>query len=691
MKIEIDNRSPVITLAPTLVSGLRSYIIVFGSNAPSPGNFNGTEGTLAQDANSEIWIYRLPAVADVDLTLGADLPLQDLAAGDFFQVTNTPASRLPTAGGVEGGVPVAPFFADDNREATINENGTIIAFISTRNPGGGTGNNDGNPELFFYNIGAASFTQATNTQDAAAGIGFVFQSNPNLSADGSLVAFMSSANLAANNADGNAEIFLANFNGSSVSNVRQVTRTQNGAANTNVWTIGRRLSRNGALLAFESRATDPKSNAVATSGFLGTFVYTVSSDTFVEIGNRPTALSDIGRSPTFTDYDSSLNPSSLVFASALNFRPDGSFPPLAEDATGLNLFRSPEIFLTAIPASSTNTFIRLTRTPVGPPFRGTAFSISDSRKRLAFLLDSVELGGGNTDLGRELFYNLSPLVTASSSAALSFFTGASNMPVTAATPIPSPSPTPTPTPTPSPVPGQPFGLAPGELTIVRSTVALAPSNATAGSGSETKRSPALPIELNGVSVSVDSYAAGLYFVGNAEKQINFVIPPAMPQGLRNIVVNILDAGANTDTTFRGLIQVIGVQPDIFTTTMDAGGRAAALNVTNPTVPPTGEPFNVTSTDASGATVPTVIQLNVTGLRLAIPAEVTVTVGTTAITGGAILSVQPNREMPGFDIINFTLPASLAGAGDVPVVVTVSKNGVTTSSRPADTAPRITIN
>ena len=62
-----------------------------------------------------------------------------------------------------------------------------------------------------------------------------------------------------------------------------------------------------------------------------------------------------------------------------------------------------------------------------------------------------------------------------SSAVLSFFTGASNMPVTAATPVPSPSPSPTPVP--SPVPGAPIALAPGELTIVRSTVALAPSDA----------------------------------------------------------------------------------------------------------------------------------------------------------------------------------------------------------------------
>ncbi|HEU4431883.1 MAG TPA: hypothetical protein VFR51_00715, partial [Pyrinomonadaceae bacterium] len=636
---------------------------------------------------------RVPAVADVDLTLGIDFPTPlDLTTGQFFQVTDTQATRLPTPGGIgEDGLAKAPTFADDNREPSITDDGGLIAFVSTRNPGGGNGNADANPEIFLYNIATATFTQATNTQTPTPdpGFGQVFNSNPNLSSNGSVLAFLSSANLATNNADLNAEIFVANVSGGALSNIRQVTRTQNGTGNTNVWSFGRRLSRDGALLAFESRATDPKSGATATSQFLGTFVYTISSDTFVEIGNRPTSFTDIGHFPTFTDYNGALSPSSLLFASALNFKPDGTFPPLAEDATGLNPNRAPQIFLTAIPASTTNTFVRLTNTPLGPALRGTNFATSETRKRLAFLLDGVEIGGGNADFSRELFYHLSPIVTTSSSAVLSFFTGFSNMPVAAATPVPSPSPSPTPTP--SPVPGQPIGVAAGELTIVRSTVALAPSNALAGSGSETKRSPALPIELNGVSVAVEGYAAGLYFVGNAEKQINFVVPIAMPQGLRNVTINLLDAGANTDTIFRGLIQVIGAQPDIFTTTGDAGGRAGALNITNPTVAGTGEPFNVTSTDENGATVPTVIQLSVTGVRGVLPAEVTVTVGTTAITGGAILAVQPNLEMPGFDIINFTLPASLAGAGDVPVVVTVSKNGVTTVSRPADTAPHITIN
>src|SRR4029079_18824116 len=228
----------------------------------------------------------------------------------------------------------------------------------------GVGNTDGNPELFFYNVQTGAFTQVTHTQDAVAGVGLVFQASPSLSSDGSVVAFLSSANLASNNTDGNAEIYIANFSGGGVRYILQVTRTQNGVANTNVLSTGRRLSRNGALIAFESLATDPKSNAVPTAQTLGTFVYTIATDTFNEAGTR-TPITDIGRFPMFTDYNASLAPSSLVFASFLNFRPDGTFPSSqAQASEGINTDNSPDIFLTQVPVSSSNTFIRLTNMPV---------------------------------------------------------------------------------------------------------------------------------------------------------------------------------------------------------------------------------------------------------------------------------------------------------------------------------------
>jgi uncharacterized protein (TIGR03437 family) len=307
---------------------------------------------------------------------------------------------------------------------------------------------------------------------------------------------------------------------------------------------------------------------------------------------------------------------------------------------------------------------------------------------MSFSIGGVELGGGNADFSIEVFYLLIPQVTVESAGVLSFFTGASNMPVAAATPLPSP--TPSPTPTPSPVPGAPAGLAPGELSIVRSTVDLAQSNANSPGGSETKRSPALPVELNGVSLAVNGAAAGLYFVANSPRQINFVIPIGAASGLGKVVVNVLNSGNNSDTILRGLVQVLPFQPDIFSTTSDAGGQAIATNVTNPNLR-TGEPFNVTSTDQGGNTVPTVIELSLTGVRTVAKSEVTITIGTTAITGDAIVFVGPNTEMPGFDIINFTLPASLAGAGNPTIVVSITRSGFNALSRPDTTASHIRIN
>jgi uncharacterized protein (TIGR03437 family) len=414
---------------------------------------------------------------------------------------------------------------------------------------------------------------------------------------------------------------------------------------------------------------------------LGTFVYTIASDTFNEVGTRSPVSDFLPRFPTFTDYNSSLAPSSLVFNSFLNFRPDGTFPSSTATANeGLNTDNSSELYLTQVPVTTSNTFIRITNVTNFAVGGGTRPIASESRKRIAFSLGGAELGGGNTDGSTEVYYLLTPTITAQSSAALSFFTGASIMPVAAATPVPSP--TPSPTPTPSPVPGQPFGVAPGELTIVRSTVALAPSFAqVTGIVDETKRSPALPVELNGVSVSIGGAAAGLHSVSDTDKQINFVVPIGLPVGATTVAINLLNAGANTDTLFRGLLQINNAQPDIFTTTNGPGGRAAARTQAGLV-----EPFNVI-TEGN----PTIISLSVTGVRLVSAGEVTVTVGTTTINAAGIISVRPNTSTPGFDIIDFALPASLAGAGDVPIQVSVTKSGLTTVSRPADSAPHITIN
>ena len=195
---------------------------------------------------------------------------------------------------------------------------------------------------------------------------------------------------------------------------------------------------------------------------------------------------------------------------------------------------------------------------------------------------------------------------------LSFFAGASNFPVATATPAPSPAPAPTPTPTPGTIA---LGLAPGELSIARSTAALAPSDRSSVGGSETARNPILPVELNGVSVAVNGAAAGLYFVGDSPAEgISFVMPIGLPNGVASVVVN------NNGTTFRGFVQVLAAQPDLFSSTGDAGGTAVVCNVTDPAVPNcvTGT-FPLTSSNGT-ALVPTVIEIHLTGVRNAATTE-----------------------------------------------------------------------
>ena len=94
----------------------------------------------------------------MDLSDGGEATFVDLTAaggGTFTQITDTPASRVPSAGTST----LAPFVADDNRDASVNDNASVVAFVSTRNLTGG--NPDGNPEVFIYR------RSPTVTMDAA--------------------------------------------------------------------------------------------------------------------------------------------------------------------------------------------------------------------------------------------------------------------------------------------------------------------------------------------------------------------------------------------------------------------------------------------------------------------------------------------------------------------------------------------
>ena len=661
IKVEVSNNQPVISH--------NGRWIAFMSNATTPGNFNGdTNATaLAADGNQEIFIYQIPATTAVDLSSGADPAPVTLTGGPFTRITDTPASRLPVAGSTS----VSPIVAFDNRDPSVDDDASVVAFVSTRNLVGT--NADGSPEIFLYKRSPAptALVQLTATTPAAREI--PFSENPSLSGDGSVIAFISNANLLTNNTDHNAEIFLGSFNGTTATVTRQVTQTSVPSADLtgvviNIMSPGRRLSRDGEFLLFESRADLPANGAIQNTTTV--MLYDIPANTFRQVGPRA-ANSNALRFPTFTDYNqNTLEPATIIFASALNFRADGTVPSTASE--GINPNQSTQIFST--PRSNPTTFTRLTNTPsvLGPAIQPYT---SDTRERMAFSLERVELGGLNSDLLAETFYLLVLPGTNVANTTVSFFTGASERAVVA-----------------TPTAPQVAGLAPGMLGIARSTTPLAPSDQSAGVASETERRPPLPIELNGVSVSVNSAAAGLYFVSPG--QINFVVPPGLTANTGTdtypVVIN------NNGSIIRTTLKILTAQPDIFTQT-DAFGtnRADAVNA----VTHTDEPFNVTTTfvNSSGQTVtqPTTLTIMLTGVRrITDNSQVTVRIGTTDIVGTAAdtspVKVSPTGA-PGFDQVNVTLPASLAGAGDVTVVITVNVGGTSFTSRPADTAPHIRIN
>ncbi len=674
IKLEIDNIRPVISRD--------GRFIVFSSNAPTPASFNANSldtatlnGLTTSDGfNTELFIYQIPTVTDK-------------SGGTLTRLTTTQASRAPQSATTTR----AAFIADDNRDAAVSDDGSLIAFASTvrvaSDTPSGSANTDGSSEIFIYSARTGTFTQLTNTTGD-----FVFNDNPSLSADGSTVAFISNAIIAGgdNNDDGrgngNAEIFLANVNsntGAVTTAPRQITRTKASATVSiaNILSPGRRLSRDGNFLAFESSATSPTANNGVNQVGSAIFVYNVAANSFSQFGPRAAdANNEVIRFPTFSDYQTSggqactdanratcTTPTTLVFASRLSFTASGDAPPSATDASSLNpnsttqIFRVPLSQPNATPNPS-NRFTRLTNTPA-PAVATIPLTQplpSDSSLRLAFSLGATELGGGNADNTTEVFYLVSRTGT-DTGATVSFFTALSLLPVTPGAAAPAAS-----------------GLAPGELSVISlGSAMLLPLQPP------VQTTPSF--EMNGISVFVNNAVALIYFAG--ANQITFVVPPGLAATASGSPARVVIFNSNNNTTTRTTLPIVAAQPDIGVKD-GSNSRAAVFNVTggmmnNP------EPFSVTTsvTTTSGtASQATVLGITLTGVRNVQASQVTVTIGTTDITGAAIQAVMPTTT-PGFDQINVQIPASLAGLKDQRVIVRVTIGGVTFTSR-TDTPPLI---
>lgn len=700
----------------------------------NPGNFNAdsfnvTSGTtttnsLTNDGNTEVWLYEIPAVTAADLTSGEEIAYVDLSAGTFTQVTNSVPSRLPSAGTAA----VAAQVGDDNRDVSINDNGNILAFTSNRDlrPDATFGNAspNNNDEIFTYSRTGNVINQITVTVRGTI-VDPNINQNPTISGLGTRVAFFSNANnpirqmTGDTNSDRNVEIFYADLDGTGATTAtsvkRQVTNTTRTAPGgiVNVLDPGRRLSRDGRYIAFDSFADLAGENSGANQAGFATFVFDAEAITptpaFRRVGPRSDADTaanggDVAHYPTFTDTDANGKPSTLILGTRANITAAGTVATSSETGLNPDAVRTTQIYAYSLsqPTSSA-TFTRLSKFPSANTFiPSTQALTSNSRERFSFNLSFVEIGTGNADFQSEVYYYLLPAQVNQSPAGFSYATGATRIPVSAS-PVPTPSATPTPSPSPSvsPTPSTPNavqGVSPGMLAVLSYTSGISePVIARTAVGSINRRFT-LPIQLSGATLTVNGAAAGIQSV--SQRQVVFVVPPALFPADNNPVVYPVVLNIR-GTVFRGSITVVPSRPDIFTfapMTTPVGNppragigvnRAQLYDATNPVL--RTEPFNITTRKIRGGIrVPTVFRLYLTGVESIPSANISIRVGSFPPTTAPTVTSSAVTRAPGVQSIDFTLPAAYQNIGDVPIVVTITVGGITYTSRLDDSAPRTRI-
>ncbi len=194
----------------------------------------------------------------------------------------------------------------------------------------------------------------------------------------------------------------------------------------------------------------------------------------------------------------------------------------------------------------------------------------------------------------------------------------------------------------------------------------------------------LPIELSGLTMSVNGVACGLKSV--SRREIVFVLPQFLSSTVTGtnypVVIN------NNGTVLKGNITIVPARPDVFTDlpSPGPGGRAQALNVTNRVH--TAEPFTVrTVRIRGGRLVPTVLRLRLTGVANTTSGVFSIRIGSSTIFGVQVLTGGVLVE-PGVYTVDFIIPPELEGKIDQPVVVTITAGNTMFSSRLDDTAPKL---
>ncbi|MGH9839016.1 MAG: hypothetical protein ACREEM_09545 [Blastocatellia bacterium] len=434
----------------------------------------------------------------------------------------------------------------DNNTPTINFDGTVIAFVSTRRFFKSRGvlvfsaqNVDNNAQLYVYNTTARQYAQVTHKRidegiDLFDVKGFI--SSPFLSGDGKWLAFLSGYNFNGatkpNNADLNGEIFLYQV-GDPLNQVAQVTDTSNttevpedGAVNV-LSRFGKHLSDDGSLLVFESAggASPVQEGAKIRDVFLySRLTKTFTQITAQDVGKRD--LSDFNYFPslngagTFVTFSSKLN-LAVVNDTAGNF--NNSREMYRYEVASKQLLLGTETGL------STETGDQ--RLVLFAPY------VSDDGQRIAFS-NNGNLIASKFNTTPEVFQVVLRPVARESGRVVRLANAASF----------------------------------DETTIARGSLVAGYGAELPGAAAQSQEFDNYPFELNGVSVTVGEALGGIAarIIAVAPGQLNFVFPSGVNPDTKNDIDFVVN---NNGVLSRGKARVYDASPGVFT--VRAGGRGQA--------------------------------------------------------------------------------------------------------------------
>jgi len=327
-----------------------------------------------------------------------ELFLYNIATNNFIQITDSAASA--------------------NRKGEISSDGTRIAFISSSNLDSLGTNTEANEEIFLYDIATENFTQVTDTP-----FGLNFIVRPEINADGTFIAFADRINPnSPDNDDGNPEVFLYDVLSDSFTQITMTTVDQNfslpdinGDASRVAFSSRQNLTGTDTTFAVEefsyNKNTDTITQLVDTAGKgNGAPVVSTNGNRIAFMSNADFTGDNVDGSfelfvldiPSNTYYQLTEESSNFPFPGRVDLNSDGTLIvtdlTLDLDNTGDNTDGSREVFL-----YNTNELSWTQVTYTEAVKQSFTPSINADGSVIAFMSSGDLDVGKNTDKNIELF------------------------------------------------------------------------------------------------------------------------------------------------------------------------------------------------------------------------------------------------------------------------------------------------